>query len=394
MRNVTVSSRGKFGLILTAACLCLLAGWAVGAESTENPKDSWPSFRNGLQQQGVAGTKFPDKLQLLWAHKVDDPVTATAAIVKGKVYVGTLGGNVLCFNLKDGRLLWKYRSIESNDPEEFAPGFNAAATVAGDSVYIGDEDGVFHAINRETGELRWKVETQGEIVGGAAVVGPHVLVGSHDGSLYCFKTADGERVWEIHTEQPVNCSVAVVENFTFSTGCDGILRVIDINTGEENQALQLRIGSYVIASPAIMGEMLYVGNHDAQFMAINWKQNKIEWTYKAERRHFPYHSSAAVTDELVVVGNGDKRLHCLDRKTGEERWMFTTKGAVDGSPVIAGDRVFFGSADGKFYGVTLADGKRVFRHIDGRSFTASPAVAEGRLVIGSESGKIYCFGGK
>ncbi len=140
-----------------------------------------------------------------------------------------------------------------------------------------------------------------------------------------------------------------------------------------------------------------MGNHDAEVLAIGLENVEKVWTYQErDRRHFPYHSSAAITDDLVVVGNGDKRLHCLDRKTGESRWSFLTKGAVDGSPVIAGDRVYFGSADGKLYGANLSDGKEVFRYVGGRPFTASPAVAEGRLVIGSESSKglIYCFGEK
>ena len=197
-------------------------------------------------------------------------------------------------------------------------------------------------------------------------------------------------MWELVTEGPVNCSVAVVGNSTFTTGCDGLLRVIDITTGQENLELQQQVGSYVIASPAVMGDLLYVGNH------VDWKNAKKLWTYKAKRRLFPYHSSAAVTDELVLVGNGDKRLHCIDRKTGEGRWMFNTGGAVEGSPVVVGDRVFFGSQDGKVYGLNLADGKEVFRYLAGRPIKASPAVAEGRMVIGSESSKgyIYCFGAK
>ncbi len=397
MRHVMTARRTVCWLLLSIVSSGgLLGGIAHGDDEQKAAKNDWPNFRNGLEQRGIATTTLPEKPELLWKHEAGEMVTATAAIVDGRVYIGTLKGEVLCLDLKNGERIWTYRSIESDDPEEFAPGFNAAATVSGDTVYLGDEEGVFHAINRQDGKERWKFQTNDQIVGAAAVVGEHVIVGSHDQSLYCLKTATGEKVWEVVTEGPVNCSVAVEGNSTFTTGCDGLLRVIDITTGKENIELQQQVGSYVIASPAVMGDLLYVGNHDAEFWAVDWKNGKHLWTYKAERRHYPFHSSAAVTDDLVVVGNGDKRLHCIDRATGKGRWMFDTRGAVDGSPVVVGDRVYFGSGDGKLYGVNLADGKEVFRFVGGRPFTASPAVGEGCLVIGSESSKgyIYCFGTK
>ncbi len=103
-----------------------------------------------------------------------------------------------------------------------------------------------------------------------------------------------------------------------------------------------------------------------------------------------------MNEKYVIAGSQDKKLHCINRKTGDKVWSFTTKGHVDSSPVIVGDRVYVGSNDGNLYGINLADGAEVFkfRDEDGRPFSASPAVGEGCLVIGSESnvGNVYCFG--
>lgn len=383
---------------ITAVVLGLVAlsGSLIAEPSAAKKKNSWASFRNGHEQRGVADQPLPKKLELLWKHEAGETITATAAIAEGRVYVGTLKGEVLCLDLKNGERLWTYHSVEIVDENTFAPGFLAAATVTADSVYIGDEDGVFHAISRSDGKERWKFTTDAQVAGGAAVVGKNVIFGSHDGKLYCVNTTNGNEVWSVATADRVNCSVAVVGNYTFTSGCDGLLRVIDITTGQENEKLQQQLGSHVIASPAVMGDLLYVGNYDGDFLAIDWKHGERVWTYQGSRGQKEYDSSAAVTDDVVVVGNDDKRLHCLDRKTGKARWTFPTGSAIDGSPVIAGDRVFFGSGDGKLYGANLADGKEVFRFVSGRPFSASPAVAEGHLVIGSESSKgyIYCFGAK
>jgi outer membrane protein assembly factor BamB len=67
---------------------------------------------------------------------------------------------------------------------------------------------------------------------------------------------------------------------------------------------------------------------------------------------------------------------------------------VDSSPVTVGDRVFFGSDDGRLYGLDVKTGKQVFQHICGERVTATPAIADGRLVIGDGEGNVYCFGSK
>ena len=185
-----------------------------------------------------------------------------------------------------------------------------------------------------------------------------------------------------------------MEHFTFVSGCDMHLRVIDIVSGKEERATDLR--SILIASPAVYGDMLYVGTYDSEVLAVNWKTGETVWRYKDPRRQFPYHASAAVTEELVVVGGQDRQVHCIDRKSGEGIWKFPTRGRVDSSPVIVGDRVFFGSSDRNLYSLQLEDGKQLWKHNLGGDISASPAVGEGCLVIGCETGEgaIFCFGSK
>ena len=361
-------------------------------EAQESNADDWASFRNGNEQTGVANTSLPDEPALLWKVESPDGFVGTATIVGDKVFAGTLSGDCLCLTLESGKELWRYRSIDSNDPNDFAPGFKAGVRVTKDTVYLGDEDGVFHALERKTGKRRWKLETDAEIAGCAAIVDDRVIIGSHDSFLYCLKQTTGEVLWRFQTNDRINCSPAVVGNFTFVAGCDEHLRVINIATGQEKSDIPLN--SYLIASPAVIGDMLYVGTYASEVMAVNWREEKIEWKYRDPRRDFPYHASAAVTGDVVVVGGQDKQLHCIDRKSGKRRWVFPTRAQINSSPVIARDRVVFGSNDGNVYIVSLKDGKELWRYLAGKDFTASPAVARNRIVLGAEgrNGALYCFG--
>ncbi len=384
---------GLVGIVMNSTNATVRAVEKAAPNAAQSVKSAnWPSFRNGFDLLGIAQSTLPEKLELQWKFPTGEMVVSTAAIVDGKVFVASLNGQLFCLDRKTGEKIWSYRSIDDPNPKSFAPGFKASPTVMADTVYIGDEDGVLHAVNRTTGKQRWTVKSGAEIISSATCYQDKILFGSHDNILYCVQAADGKLVWKFETQGPVNCTPAIVGNRTFVTGCDEHLRVINIDTGKEETDIHL--GTYLIASPAVVNEILFVGTYASEVVAIDWQAKQTLWTFKDQDRDFPYHSCAAVTADRVIVGGRDKRLHCLDRKTGKQVWFKETKGKVDSSPVVVGNRVFVGSEDGNLYAFNLATGEELWKFNDGKSFSASPAVGEGCLIIGSESsdGFVYCFG--
>jgi len=381
-------------VVLLLSCSSMRAADPRQDLAPPGPGD-WPMFRHDRQQLGVASSKLPSKLELLWVAKAgakDAMIKSTAAIAGGHVFGASLNGEVFCLDLSNGKRLWTYTSREEVPENSFLPGFKAPVAVTADTVYVGDEEGWFHAINRADGTRRWIFETNAEITSSANFYEDTVLFGSNDNSLYCLRASDGVKAWQFETQGRVFGSPAVIGDHTFVAGCDEHLRVINLKSGQQESQVPLEI--QLITSPAVIDNMLYVGTYGNEVLAIDWKASQKVWAYTGGKAAF--HSSAAVNDKYVIAGSQDKKLHCIDRKTGEKVWTFTAKGHVDSSPVIVDDRVFVGSNDGNVYALGIADGKELWRHTDGRPFSASPAVGEGRLVIGSESsdGKIYCFGAK
>ena len=366
---------------------------ALSPQTSTLSKTGWPSFRNGNDQRGIATSTLPEKPELLWKFPSQDGWVTSVAIVGDRVYAPSLSGYLYCLDLRTGAEIWKYRSIDDPDPNEFAPGFKAGARVTNDTVYVGDEDGVFHAVDCATGIKKWILTTDGEIAGCAAIVGEQVIIGSHDSFLYCLKP-NGVLVWQFQTDDRINCSCAIAENFTFVAGCDEHLRVIDISRGQQRSDIPLK--TYLIASPAVVGDMLYVGTYASEVVAVNWKKEETVWKYSDPKRNQPYHASASVTDRFVLVGGQDKQFHCIDRATGKGVWAFKTGGPINSSAAVAGDRVFFGSNDGNIYGLDIESGNEVWKFNAGKDITGGVAVGEGCLIVGEEGsvGNLYCFGAK
>lgn len=343
----------------------------------------WPLFRGDPLMSGVGQAKLPDQLEERWTFKTGNAIEGAPAVVNGVVYVGSFDKHLYAIDLATGKEKWKVR----------LGAFKASPGVKGDRVYIGDLDGRFYCVSATDGKLLWKFETDGEITSGCNFHGENILIGSHDSTLYCVGP-DGKKVWDVKTEGPVNGSPVVVGDVTFVAGCDEILHVLDAKSGTELGTVAL--GGQAAATAAVSGDFAYVGTMTNQVVGVNWRKKEKLWAFEPAARSQPFYSSAVVTESLIVAGSRDNKVYGLDRKTGAATWTFPADAAIDGSPVVVGDRVYFGclSNDGNFYVLDLKSGKKLQElHLD-TAVTGSVAVGPDCVLVGTDRGTLYCLGAK
>ncbi|MBI1368540.1 MAG: PQQ-binding-like beta-propeller repeat protein [Planctomycetes bacterium] len=371
-----------------AACSASDAPAAPGATSKiSGGVTAWAIYRGDEAMHGVSKAKLPADPVLKWSYKTEGPVKSSPVIADGRIFIGSDSKQLLALDAMTGKLLW---SFMTEDTVEAPP------TIDGDAVYIGSTDTNLYKLDAATGKLAWKFATNDKIIGAAVAVDDAaskrrlVLIGSYDGTLHALNAADGKEVWHYETSDPINGSAAIHNGVAAFGGCDGSLHIVDLDNGSERRTIE--IGSIVAATPALDGDMAYVGHFGNEFVAANVNTGDIAWRYKD--RNFEYRSSAAVTDELVVFGGRDRRLHCLHRADGSVKWLFSARGKIDSSPVIADGHVVVGSADGRLYIVDLAEGKQTWSYEIGEAISGSPAVIDGLIVIGAEDGVVYAFGDK
>ncbi len=364
--------------------------------ATEGPHaklalDQWPMFRGNPRLTGVARGALPDELHVRWKYETPEPISSTAAIVDGVVYVGSDEGTLYALDLATGRPKWKH---------EIGEAIESSPTVVGGLVIFGDDAGVLHACDAKTGAARWKFETEGRIISSANYCRGRIVFGSYDGYLYCLQLENGKQIWKYSAEERVHATPALAGPYAMVGGCDGHLHVV--NLGDGTRAGHIPLDSVTGASAATEGPHVFLGTYGEQVLGIDWRAGKVTWRFEDSERSYAFMSSAAVSEGragslpagLVLIGGRDKRLRALDPQTGKQRWQFVTKGRVDSSSVIVGERVFVGSGDGNLYAVKLTTGEELWRFETGSGISASPAVAAGCLVISTEDGVIYCFGSK
>ncbi len=95
----------------------------------------------------------------------------------------------------------------------------------------------------------------------------------------------------------------------------------------------------------------------------------VKWKFKTRGKVI---SSPAVAAGIVYFGSTDGKLYGVDASSGALRWMFDAGGPVNSSPLVAGGIVYFSSLDGGFYAVHAGTGKLAwkFQTAGERRFTA------------------------
>jgi len=342
--------------------------------------DSWPQFRGNSTQTGVATSKLSGELVKTWTYEANEQVSATAAIDNDTVYIATKGSGLLALELKTGKLKWRSSTKSS---------INSSPLVHENRVYVGDSEGKLRAIDASNGKELWVHKTDQEIISSPNFCDGKVVFGSYDGSVCCLD-AKGGLLWKVDTGSPVHASPAIDGKRVIFAGCDGTLRFVNIDTGEQEQSVLL--DPKIAASPAVRGGRVYVVTLTGTHLCVDIGKKEVAWKYHNPTEDESCYASPAVDGNGVVFASRSGPVRYVDLDKWSVKWQFASSG--DSSPVISGDYVYIGSDEGVLSAVSLKDGRKVWEFKAGDSFKASPAVAQGRLVISTASGTVYCFKSK
>jgi outer membrane protein assembly factor BamB len=283
------------------------------------------------------------------AEVMPDPFDAflsSPAVEQGRVYFGSGDGNVYALQARSGALVWK-----------FATGnvVHASPAVAQGTVYVGSWDSYFYALDASSGRLRWRFKTgedpqinnQVGIQSSALVAGGVVYFGCRDSNLYALDAATGARRWVFNNDGSWVVSSPVLRDgvLYFATSDSATLHAVDAATGAKRFQLEFSHWPF-FSSPALAGKTLYIGSHAGKLLAVDLTTRQVAWSFLTDGAH---RNAAALSkpdgapNYAAVVTDSfyDEMVIGVNR--------MLSVGAVLSSPVVHGDMLYFGSADGQLY---------------------------------------------
>jgi eukaryotic-like serine/threonine-protein kinase len=173
---------------------------------------------------------------------------------------------------------------------------------------------------------------------------------------------------------------------------------LDAQTGK--RLWKFQAAGAVSSSPAVHHNTAYIEAGDAAFHAVDANTGREKCTVKADAPIPPdpkvmsngkwefEHASPAIAGDTVYFGSADGNLYALDPATGKLEWRFKTAGRIRATPAVADGVVYLGSMDGNLYAVGAGTGteKWKFRTAGNKYFPlgevqSSPAVGDGIVCL-------------
>lgn len=208
---------------------------------------------------------------------------------------------------------------------------NLSPAISGEHIYAASFNGTVVAVDKASGNLRWRARTRHAITGGVGVGGGLVFFGTRNARVVALDQLTGNEVW---------------------------------NVG---------VTSEVLAAPQSDGQVVMVQTIDGKLLALEAVDGSRRWIYESTVPPLTLRGSSKplLAGNLVVAGFSNGMISAIDTSNGFLRWeerVAVPQGRydieriidVDGDLLLEGGVVFASSYQGNLMGFDLQSGRIVW----------------------------------
>ncbi len=282
-------------------------------------------YENDFLKPTSQNASSPDSRDIAWQIEVQHFLTDTAA-ADGKVFVTDQDATVQCYHEGNGKQVWE-------TPLDYADyGGGPQVLVYQDKVYANTGGNLVKRLNENTGAVEMQYQAP--------------LIGIDDYKfLSSFTLADGKV-------------------FAFDSGstCGA---VYDVASGQQfwTDSGEGLIVNYSMA-PFSNSNYAYLVPNGAEVQRLNPNNSKVIWSFPDATTTPPI-----VSDDQVILWNYEANysypqkehaIVCLNVETGKQIWRVDPDASVF-QPTVSDGLLLFGSADGYFYALNMANGSQKWK---------------------------------
>ena len=276
-------------------------------------------------------------------------------------------------------------------------------------MFIGSCNGVVHAIDRRTGQARWKYNAlqdggkRAEFHGNPIVTQDLIVLGSDDrspegiGYVYAFEQTTGSVRWKYRAGAGVMADLVRDGDRLYAVTLGDELVCLDLSTGRPlwrfasgwvNEGM-----TNVAAAPAVIEGRVLFGGQNGVVHALDARSGTLIWKRDVGARVMTPLVPAA---SAVYFGTLNQRIHRLDLGPDSVDAQLELGGVPFGPPTLIGDSVLLlvydnpDTATLKSIDLPLK-GVRWVREARGGWSSARAYLWHGNALVGSGHGKITAF---
>ena len=349
---------------------------------------------------------------LKWKFHTGSRVASSPAVSSGVVYFESYDSNFYAVDAASGKLKWKFQTggehrftakhLHGGQPAtETAPDpfdfYLSSPAVWNGTVYFGSGDGNVYALDAASGSLKWKFQTGDVVHASPAISDGTLFIGSWDSYFYAVDASTGKQKWrfktgedaDIHNQVGIQSSAAVADGIVYFGCRDSNFYAVDATTGVQKWVFNNK-GSWVIVSPAVHDGKVYFATSDTGlFYGMDAKTGAV--VFSLDFHHWPMFSSPAITGNMLYIGSHEGKLIAIDLTTQQPSWSFQTEASRKNAAAYTepdGTPNYKAAYDGDFYDDMIAAISRLFSL---GPILSSPVVADGVIYVGSVDGSLYAL---
>lgn len=332
-------------------------------------------------------------------------VEITPAIVADRVVVSDAYGLVLALDRLTGNVIWRtevgnpdrrnWLNISNRSDPSFVSG---GIGVGAGKVFVGTVRGELIALDIDDGSELWRETLSSEILAPAVAGSEVVVVQTADGKMYALESDTGESRWVYHTQDPIvslrgTGHPVLSEGYAFAGFANGMLAAVELERGIPlwQQRLTIPEGTSelerindVDGRPLILDQIVYASNHQGAMQARRLSDGYMLW----EKPNPSFHALAEGLD-LVFVVRDDDVVVAVQQQSGNEAWKqeaFYKRSLTD--PLAYHNYIVLGDAKGYLHVIAQSDGRLLGRYKLASSIRSPMVEEDGIFYTLSNGGKL------
>lgn len=445
-------------LFFVAGFILALSGCDASPESTspvslsqEPGANDWPSFlgshQNGISEEvGIRTDWTGGKLPVLWTRELGEGYAPGVAVGERYYHFDRCdeGARVVCLDAGTGEQSWEFiYPSEYKDLYGYDRGPRSCPVVDGDTVFVYGVEGVIHALDAGSGQVRWEqninerfgvhqnffgvssppvvFEDKLLLMVGGSPADNKIRPGALDEALpngnaiVAFDKSNGEIIYEVGDDLASYTSIRIVQHegrdWAFAWARTSLI-AFDPRTGEIDFEFPWRartLESVNASTPVVfdghvfLSECYSLGSVLLKFGSEVDDKHQVVWKDEGRDKSLMTHWNTAIYDQGFLYGSSGRHsngatLRCINAMTGEVQWSREGFGRcnmtwVDGSLAVVsenGQLMLIKADPEKFEMVTAygsgSDEKIRFQYPS----WAAPVIANGKMYVRGKS-NLVCF---
>jgi outer membrane protein assembly factor BamB len=180
-------------------------------------------------------------------------------------YAGATDGALRAVSLEDGQVAWRVN----------LPGWVYSPAVFGTTLVSGGQQGKVWGLDARTGDLRWEVDVEQELVyRPVAAGGDRVVVTTFSGEIWALASTDGSLIWRRRNPSP-SFSPRVGQGRLYFGSFGGLLTALDTRSGEPLWRYQMT--GQANAPTRLLGGVLLVNEANGGTLALESHSGHALW---------------------------------------------------------------------------------------------------------------------